>query len=321
MRIIVLIFLLSPFYVSAQLIYNHVDRYVKNLDIKTKNTLKISHQLTEPFATDAEKIRAIYIWVGSNIEYDWDLYRNKKLKLKLAKKKIKKRLKRSLKKRKAICSGYSELFQVLAHAAEIDCEVIEGYSKTRKSELGRIRKADHAWNIAKINGEWKLFDVTWSTHYILYPTLTGNIGHPYFMADSEKFNYNHLPLKEYWKLNSHGIDKEKFKNLPLVHGGFFLNSFSLNKNSENGIIEIDVDEPFSIQFSSDKKVRTAEIKLGKKFFEAELTYLSERDYELRYTLPKKGNYYCEIYLDGMPTINYLVKAKKTRANSPLDSHH
>lgn len=314
MRIIVLIFLLSPFYVSAQLIYNHVDRYAKNLEIKTKNTLKISNQLTEPFTTEAEKIRAIYIWVGSNIEYDWDLYRNKKLKLKLAKKKLKKRLKRSLRKKKAICGGYSELFQVLAHAAGIDCEVIEGYSKTRKSELGRIRKADHAWNIAKINGEWKLFDVTWSTHYILYPTLSGNIGHPYFMADSEKFNYNHLPLKEYWKLNSYGIDKAKFKNLPLVHGGFFLDSFSLNKNSENGIIEIDVREPFSIQFSSDQKVRTAEIKLGKKFFAAELTTLSEGDYELKYTLPKKGNYYCEVYLDGMPTLTYLVKAKKTQAN-------
>ena len=209
----------------------------------------------------------------------------------------------------AICHGYSELFKVLAHASDIDCEVIEGYSKTKKTEIGRIKKADHAWNIAKIDGIWYLFDVTWSRDYIIYPAINGNIGHPYFMANPEKFNYNHLPINEYWKLNTYGIDKEEFGKLPLVHNGFFTNNFDLHEESKNGVMITRVNQPFSIRFSSENKPFLSQIKLGRRLLDGELVEVSEGEYEFKYSFNKKGNYYSEIYLDGIKTITYLVKVK------------
>lgn len=49
---------------------------------------------------------------------------------------------------KGVCEAYSNLFNRM-------CELCGIESQT-------VSNADHAWNKAKINGEWKYFDVTWN---------------------------------------------------------------------------------------------------------------------------------------------------------------
>ena len=49
MQYLILLLLISSIKLTAQSDYNQVDKYAKKLHIKTKNTLKIAHQLTNQF--------------------------------------------------------------------------------------------------------------------------------------------------------------------------------------------------------------------------------------------------------------------------------
>lgn len=294
---------------NGQIRYFTIDQQVRRLDIKGKNTFEIAQKITSPYNNQTEKIRAIYSWIGFNIEYDHVLFKDKVMQRKLMAKKPAKRIKRTLKTKSAICIGYAELFQTLAHAVEIDCEVITGYSKAKYTDIGKNRKPDHAWNVAKINGEWKLFDVTWGQNYLEYSGQFGSYD-PYFMSDPLKFNYNHYPIEKYWELNSFGITKDEFKLFPLVHQGFFKKGFQLSSESSKGIIDLKVETDFVIKFSQLEKPNYAHIKLGKEFSDAELTEISPNEFQLSYRFSKHGNYYTDAYIDGIPTLGYLVRVTK-----------
>lgn len=49
---------------------------------------------------------------------------------------------------KGVCEAYAGLFKRMCELCGIECEIVSN--------------ADHAWNRAKVNGEWKYFDVTWN---------------------------------------------------------------------------------------------------------------------------------------------------------------
>lgn len=50
----------------------------------------------------------------------------------------------------ALCSGYAELFDVMAKLAGLEARVVS-------NDI-------HAWNAVKINGEWRHFDTTWNDY-------------------------------------------------------------------------------------------------------------------------------------------------------------
>ena len=52
--------------------------------------------------------------------------------------------------RKAVCAGYSRLFQLLMQKLEIPTYYVLGYAKE-----------DHAWNMVKLNNEYYNIDLTW----------------------------------------------------------------------------------------------------------------------------------------------------------------
>jgi len=49
-------------------------------------------------------------------------------------------------KRKAVCAGYSALFEHLNLLCEIPCKTISGHAKTEKKHIGHPWGAKHAWN-------------------------------------------------------------------------------------------------------------------------------------------------------------------------------
>ena len=45
---------------------------------------------------------------------------------------------------------------------------IKGYAKGPKFIRGDVFvRSEHAWNAAKINGEWKMFEITWNTGFMV----------------------------------------------------------------------------------------------------------------------------------------------------------
>ncbi len=160
MRIIVIsILLLLTQSLTGQKIKKVVNEYAaidkKALQIPdslTKTAEGIASYITTNLNTDKEKVRAIFIWVATNIEYDIDnmfainFYEKKGDKIA-----------KPLKTRKGICENYAELFNDICLKANIKSFVIEGYTK----QNGIADNFPHAWCSVLVNNTWVMFDPTW----------------------------------------------------------------------------------------------------------------------------------------------------------------
>ena len=172
--------------------------------------------LTKPFTSDEERARSLYRWITENITYDLDSYFSGHLTGGNAE--------TALKKRKAVCDGYSGLFETMAHASGLEVVKISGYAKGYQYSIGKGigTKPNHAWNAIKINGEWKLMDCTWGAGYIGEDKKFHRRFSPYyFLAPPEEFIYAHFPEDEKWQLLPHPVSKAEFAQLVYLRPKFF----------------------------------------------------------------------------------------------------
>jgi transglutaminase-like putative cysteine protease len=94
------------------------------------------------------KAKYLYRYVATNVSYDYDDYYDQE---------DWNCLYDALIKGSAVCTGYAEALYTLYNLAGIDCLYVTGYVDHR------IVFGGHAWNLAKVNGDWYLFDATWDT--------------------------------------------------------------------------------------------------------------------------------------------------------------
>lgn len=186
--------------------YAHIDRHaLKAPQSATASIPKLAAYLgSSPAQNDRERLRAIYAWITQNIVYAdstdgedlWsspaDIRRQ--------------RAENVLQNRTAVCLGYANLFRALALNAGIPCEVVGGIVKKRD---GRVARIGHAWPVAKVGQEWKLFDPTWGI-----PSATGLVGmvdDRYFMSPPEFFILEHLPDDPVWQLLENPVHEQQFR--------------------------------------------------------------------------------------------------------------
>lgn len=65
--------------------------------------------------------------------------------------------------RKAVCAGYAKLLEALGQAIGEEIVHVVGNSRSSISDLNGN---GHAWNAAKIEGNWYLIDATWNSGYV-----------------------------------------------------------------------------------------------------------------------------------------------------------
>jgi len=100
-----------------------------------------------------------------------------------------------LKKRKAVCEGFSKLFQFFCTQSGFECYSIGGYI----SKIGSLQeRATHSWNVVKINNEWRFFDLSWS-NAVLHHSGIKSQTNKFYMVHPEKFILTHLPLIQMWQ--------------------------------------------------------------------------------------------------------------------------
>ena len=93
--------------------------------------------------TDAEKVQAIYSWMVTNLEYDYDYhvlfqYFN---------------VRKTLHTKKGVCFDFSHLFAALCRSQNIPCYAVDGISYKDST-------VQHTWNRVYYNGTWWNMDVT-----------------------------------------------------------------------------------------------------------------------------------------------------------------
>ena len=139
--------------------YNYLDSYeeYKELNKEIRKLIIDSGVATK---SDYEKAAWAYNWICTNIVYDYTgstitAYE-------------------TFKSKKAICEGYSRLFELFAGELGLNTRYVRGLADN--GSWGA-----HAWNIVEFDGKWYQLDTTWgATH-----------GSKYFLKGSTAFNKDH----------------------------------------------------------------------------------------------------------------------------------
>jgi len=187
--------------------YKQVDIHVKKISrplIFHPDVLIDS--LTIPFDKEEEKVRAIFVWIATNIEYNYIAFKNGV--------ELIQNVNEVLVSGKALCYGYSLVFQEFCKLADIKCEIVEGYAKGLGYTKGqKFEKPNHAWNAVMLDNKWYLMDVTWASG--VPRQLSGgerNIDlESFFMADPKEFIEKHLPEDPTWQLLTEKKTLEEFE--------------------------------------------------------------------------------------------------------------
>ncbi len=172
------------------------------------DTRPLAKQITKNSRTDFEKAQAIFLWIASTIEYDNELRTDVTLQKSIytSEENV---LKNVLKRKKALCGGYAFLYKELCEQVGIESWVIHGYSKKYYYTSTR-KQVDHTWNAVKINGKWRLLDLT-----LARSQRKNNKPNLYwFNTDPSYFIKTHYPENIQWTLIRNPISKRKFEELP-----------------------------------------------------------------------------------------------------------
>ena len=201
-KFLIIIFLLFPNqhgFTQETMDFKAIDKHaLKTPKSIEKDLPKLVAYLSEKADNDFEKVRSFYIWVVNNIDYD-------NAAVKPGAKRINHSNQEVLNRKKAVCQGYSNLFQEMCVNAKITCKVVAGYPKTPRNTKPDLNTVNHTWNAVLLNGKWYLLDATWGA---------GNAKaqlEDYFLTAPEIFIIDHLPNDPMWQLLDCPIDTEIFQ--------------------------------------------------------------------------------------------------------------
>jgi Transglutaminase-like superfamily len=218
-----------------------IDEYARSIDYNPNKPL--AKEVTKNLTTDLEKVRAIFVWITDNIEYDFELYKNPELQAKLYTS-TNDIIENTLNTKKAICGGYSYLFKSLCDDAGIECVYIDGLSRQYLESNEEKTVPDHAWNAVKIDGKWFLLDTTWASGNGFGNRFEKGFDNYWFLTNPKEFFYSHYPTEQKWTLLNEKYNREKFYDLPAtISHHLFTQGISVI-NPESGTIKVGANNKF-----------------------------------------------------------------------------
>lgn len=209
--------------------YNAIDTIVLKYPKHFSSTEDLAARIQKDFTSEYDKARAIYSWIALNIKYDYKTYLNpqkpvqfsyrneaeKQKQIELIKEKT---WQKAFDSQKAVCEGFTLLYQRLASLTGLKSQVIRGDSKRLLTDIGRKKLlSNHAWNIVQVDGKWILLDATWGQGY--YDSnknrMVNYFNSVYFDTDPKYFFAKHFPDSGMY-LGSK-LNQEEFLNGPLIY--------------------------------------------------------------------------------------------------------
>lgn len=295
-----------------------VDEIVKKYPAKVQNLETISNLIKKDFTNDSEKARAVYSWIAFNIEFDViaassmkgpsDMvfsYRDEKEK-KAKEIKFKEAIiSKTLLSGKAICHGYSMLFERLSSLVGLESQIIVGNLKSDPSQIGEANLAiDHAWNAVRIDNEWKFVDTTLGAGYVSQKddSFKPDFNDSYFFISADNLFLNHYPEEKKWiTINK---SKQDFSKLPVYYRDYFRGNYKIYP--ENGIISSTVTPNFHLEIKNLGEYDNAEYVFSSN---NKLTYLNNENKETQFDIPLAGKSgdYLTIYVNRKIMLTYLIK--------------
>lgn len=222
---VALTFCLFPiFSVTMSAKVNLVPESIRETIFKTpEETLPLLvKNLTGNSSSTAEKVKVLHDWICNNIAYNTDVFTGNPGKQDYV---------TVLKKKKAVCSGYTNLMNQMCALAGIESIGIEGYSKGfgYRGYIEDGQQCDHAWNAVKLGNKWQLIDVTWDAGFVDVKTFVKHYSTEWLYLTPEQFSFSHLPKDEANQFLAKPKSIETFVKEPYVRGAFFQYGLSLGE--------------------------------------------------------------------------------------------
>lgn len=166
---------------------------------ETYSVKGISSYIKSHFTSDSERVRAIFVWVSNNINYDVDKVRYKREGATTTEE--------VLKTRKAVCQGYSEVFVELCKLCNIKAILVPGYAKQPDGTIGNL---SHAWVAAEVNNKWYLFDPTWAAGSVKDYQFIRRFSNTFYMVSPEAMIKDHMPFDPMYQFLDYPVKYEEF---------------------------------------------------------------------------------------------------------------
>jgi Transglutaminase-like superfamily len=235
--------------------FEDIDRRARECPQKNAATIKaLAKYLQRNTETDLEKTRAIYVWITENIRYADDEYNSEKCGDMSAK--------GVLLRKKAVCGGFSNLFLALGQEMGLNVERVVGYSKDYDYKVGTpLKKADHAWNAVKINGQWRIFDATWGEGN--GSTVGGKLVSEkkfddyWFNVDPYEAIFSHFPENPKFAFIQPALSLKTYERLPHIDGNYFKLGFDGSDTYESLLVNKNTIFPQCYGFDTYVKMRFA----------------------------------------------------------------
>lgn len=169
--------------------------------------------LTNGISDQFLKVKILHDWICDNIAYDTEMYFTGRVSAQ--------DYSSVLKKKKAVCSGYTNLMNQMCELAGIESIGINGYSKGfgYNGKIGR--DTDHAWNAVHIGNKWYLVDVTWDAGSVDRRTFIKRYSTEWIFLDSRSFLYSHLPEDDAYQYYAPVLTPDNFMREAYIAGKFF----------------------------------------------------------------------------------------------------
>ncbi|XP_033750937.1 hillarin-like [Pecten maximus] len=217
-------------------------------------------ELTGNFNMDILKVRAIFMWVGTQPftvqQYPDDADPESPT---------------GYLRRMALGKmSYAEIFTVMCRLAKVPCVMIPGVAKSSAYEVGddNVDKLRNVWNAVYVAGGWRIVFLLWafrsiagkstgiapladptSEDYkqqekILKERIISTVKEYYFLTSPEEFIYRCLPDEEKWQMSSKKFTKAKFIKIPYCRPKFFELNMQLSSapegvlTTENGVSDV-----------------------------------------------------------------------------------
>lgn len=206
-KYITLILLSIPFsLVALDAVNVHLLNHAKQYSKSELVLEDIVHYLIQPAGNESEKAEVLFYWIAHNIDYDTEGYVSKSY---LTNKD------NILKRKKGVCQDYAELYKSMCNLAKIECYVISGYAKGYGySKENIFPNTNHAWNVVKVDGEFKLVDTTWGSGSVMSTsgklTYIRELDLENILVKPGKFSERHLPADPRWQLLAKPISMKRF---------------------------------------------------------------------------------------------------------------
>lgn len=176
---------------QTNLQYDLVDKKMAVIPLDfTTTTTKIATYINANFKTDEDKLRAVFYWTATNIDYD--------VKNMMADNSVETtayKIANTLKTHKGVCIHYAEVFAAISQELNIKTYIIEGFVK----QQGKVSSLAHAWCAVQLDGKWYMIDPTWAAGGVQNDRFVKKLNNAYFKVSPSKMVLTHLPFDYLWQ--------------------------------------------------------------------------------------------------------------------------